>query len=478
MSNPVIKQARVGLLCAAAVVSVGCTMAPRYERPAAPVPNEWDTSVVAPAVNAAEGETIASLPWRQFIVSEKLRGLVELALQNNRDLRVAALNVERARAQYRIQRSELVPSVSANGQMIRQRVPGELAGLPDSVITEQYSAALGAAFELDLFGRVRSLNRAALETYLAQESSRRSVHISLISEVANLFLITANDLALKELAEATAKAQAEWFALTQQRHKLGAASGLELSQAETQVETARADVARYEGNVAQDFNALRLLVGTGIPDELRPTSADAQHSLVAAVPVGMPSEVLLQRPDILAAEHTLRAANANIGAARAAFFPTISLTGSAGYASTELSGLFDSPNKAWSFTPQVSLPIFQGGRVIAGLQTANVDRDIALARYEQAIQIGFQEVNDALALTGSLTRQREALERYANATARAYELSQQRRKAGQDSYLILLDAQRTHYAAQQALISSRLAEQANIVSLYRALGGGWEADAS
>ena len=371
-----------------------------------------------------------------------------------------------------------MPDLNAAGQYRRERIPPSLAVPGREGIEEQYTASIGAAFELDLFGRLRSLSRAALEDFLAQEASRRSVHISLIAEVARAYLIAANDMALKELAEATAKNQQEWFGLTQERHRLGAASGLELSQSETQAESALADVARYEGDVARDINALRVLVGAGIPENLLPQSTDVQSPLLTSVPVQMPSEVLLQRPDILAAEHALRAANANIGAARAAFFPVISLTGSGGYISDELSGLFNSNNQTWSFVPQISVPLFQGGRLKSGLDVAHVDRDIAVARYEQSIQVGFQEVSDALALTGSLSRQRMAQERLVNASARAFELSQARREAGQDSYLILLDAQRSYYAAQQGLIATRLAEQANLVTLYRALGGGWESDAS
>ncbi len=468
------KAVRILPIATLLLASGACTLAPRYERPEPPVPDEWHAPIGAPAMKATEGESIDALPWREFVRSPKLEGLIELALENNRDLRVAALNVERARGLYRIQRADLLPNADVAGTYRRERIPPSQAILGRDGIAEQYSATVGAAFELDFFGRLRSLNRAALEDFLAQESSRRSVQISLIAEVAQAFLITANDLALRDLAEATVRNQDEWFALTRERHRLGAASGLELNQAQTQVESARADAARYEGDAARDLNALRVLVGTNIPAELLPGSADAQTALLGSVPVELPSRVLLNRPDILAAEHTLRAANANIGAARAAFFPTISLTGSAGYISTELSGLFESQNRTWSFVPQIAVPIFQGGRLKAGLDVAHVDRQIALARYEQSIQIGFQEVNDALALTGTLARQREAQERLVGASARAFELSQARREAGQESYLTLLDAQRSYYGAQQGLISTRLAEQANIVTLYRALGGGWE----
>jgi multidrug efflux system outer membrane protein len=242
------------------------------------------------------------------------------------------------------------------------------------------------------------------------------------------------------------------------------------------VENARADVARYEGNIAQDINALTLLVGAAVPTALLPDATEAQTPLLSPIPVGLPSQVLLERPDIVAAEHGLRAANANIGAARAAFFPTISLTGSAGYISTELSGLFDSENKTWSFSPGINLPIFQGGRLLANAAVARAERDIAVARYEQAIQTGFREVSDALALTGALARERAARERLVAATGRVYELSQARKDVGQDSYLQVLDAQRSYYAAQQTLLTTRLAESNNLIALYEVLGGGARAE--
>lgn len=467
------KRAAIAIAAAGLAVLSGCTLAPGYERPSMPVPNEWNTPVSSPASAPQTAGPTRELAWGGLFKSDKLRELVTLALEHNRDLRVAMLNVQRARELYRIQRADLLPSVDVAGSLERQRLPDSVvSSLGRSGVTEQYSASIGAAYELDVFGRIRSLNRAALQDYFAQEATQRSVRISLVAEVARAFLVLANDLALQELAQATARNQEEWFALTEQRHRLGAASTLELSQAATQVETARADVARYEGEIAQDFNALNLLVGVVVPRELLPSSADARDIVATLLPVGLPSDVLLNRPDILAAEHALQAANANIGAARAAFFPTISLTGSAGYISDELSGLFASENRTWSFVPQIAAPIFQGGRLRANARAAHVDRDIALARYEQAIQIGFREVNDALALAASLRREREARERLVEASARAFELSEALRRAGRESYLILLDAQRSHYAAQQGLIATRLAEQVNIVTLYQVLGGG------
>lgn len=474
---PDIKTFRPAFVLTAAVAVSGCiNLAPHYERPQPPVDPQWHAPTDTPGAQSAQGNAAASLQWQEFFQSDKLRRLIALALENNRDLRIAALNVERTQALYRVQRAGRFPSVSVNGSMDRGRLPAEISASGGRV-TETYSASVGAAFELDLFGRVHNLSRAALEEYLAQRSTQRSVRISLIAQVARTYIALANDQALHRLAMDTEKNQAEWFSLTEQRHRLGAVSQLQLSQAETTVENARVDVARYEGNIAQDINALNLLAGTTVPAGLLPDASDAGQQVLASIPVGLPSEVLLERPDILAAEHELRAANANIGAARAAFFPSISLTGSVGYISTELSGLFDSDNHTWSFSPGVSVPIFEGGRLFANTAAARAERDIALARYEQSIQTGFREVSDALALTDSLSRQRAAQERLVDAAARVFELAQARKEMGQDSYLLVLDAQRSHYAAQQVLIATRLQELSNLVSLYEALGGGQDATA-
>ena len=460
------------VIVALATAASGCiNLAPRYERPELPVQSEWPGVAETPGAQQQEENSAAALAWKQFFQSEKLRGVIDLALQNNRDLRIAALNVERTQALFRIQRAERVPAVDVGGSFQRQRLPDQFSATGEGV-TETYSASVGASFELDLFGRIHNLSRAALEQYFAQEATQRSVRISLIGQIAQTYVTLASDRALHQLALNTEKAQADWFALTQERHRLGAVSSLELSQSETTVENARADVARYEGNIAQDINALTLLVGAAVPTALLPDATEAQTPVLSPIPVGLPSQVLLERPDIVAAEHGLRAANANIGAARAAFFPTISLTGSAGYISRELSDLFDSEIKTWSFSPAINLPIFQGGRLLANAAVARAERDIAVARYEQAIQTGFREVSDALALTGALARERAARERLVAATGRVYELSQARKDVGQDSYLQVLDAQRSYYAAQQTLLTTRLAESSNLIALYEVLGGG------
>ncbi|MFL6620896.1 MAG: efflux transporter outer membrane subunit, partial [Povalibacter sp.] len=374
---------RSAVIATLALAASGCiNLAPRYQRPEMPVEPEWHSPSETPGAQQQEGNAAATLAWREFFQSEKLRGVIDLALQNNRDLRIAALNVERTQALYRIQRAERVPNVDASVALRRERLPD--AFLASSAgISQTYTASVGASFELDLFGRIHNLSQAALESYFAQESTQRSVRISLIGQIAQAYITLAVDQALHQLAIDTEKAQSDWFSLTQERHRLGAVSSLELSQSETTVESARADVARYEGNIAQDIDALTFLVGSSLPQELMPDANEVQTPLLSPIPVGLPSQVLLERPDIVAAEHGLRAANANIGAARAAFFPTISLTGSQGYISPELSGLFGSQNDTWSFSPAVSLPIFQGGRLRANADVAHVDRDIAVARYEQ-----------------------------------------------------------------------------------------------
>ncbi len=457
----------------------GCAMLePRVPEAEPAIAAQWPlpptTSASAAAVSSdiaadafpAMAEPVADVGWRDFFVDPKLEHLIGLSLHNNRDLRVAVFNVERARSQYRIQRADRMPSLSAGADLVRTG--------GDAPVTETYSANLGVAqFELDLFGRVRNLSHAALQRYFATEESQRSAQLALISEVANTYLTLSADRELLRISEATLSSQQESYDLTQKRFELGALSALEVNQARTLVETARSDVARFAGQVAQDTNALTLLVGSPVDPSMLPTAFEPQVSGLTAIPSGLPSSVLLRRPDVMAAEHQLLGANANIGAARAAFFPSISLTGSIGSASNELSGLFEGGNGIWSFMPRLNLPIFQGGRLRANLGVAKADRDIALAQYEKSIQSGFREVADALALSKTLADQRVAQQALLDAATRANELSKARYDAGRDSYLVLLDAQRTLNAAQQSLVATLLAEQANRVTLYKVLGGGW-----
>lgn len=422
----------------------------------------------AAAMTDGAGQAAASfIGWRDFFTDARLVELIARAQDNNRDLREAVLNVERTRAQYQLQRADRFPSVGI--QVAGQRYGGPAASTPDV-----YTAGVGiSAFELDLFGRVRNLSDAALQQYFAQEEARRAVQISLIGQIANVYLTLAADIASQRVAQATLDDQLAVFELIRKRQAIGAVSGLDVEQARTQVETARADAARFAGFVATGRNALALLAGSPVEDALLPQSFDLAVSGLAPLPGELPSSVLLRRPDVRQAEHLLRAANANIGAARAAFFPSISLTGLYGSASGDLDGLFESGTRIWSFAPTVNIPIFQGGRLNAQLDVARVDRDVMLARYERSIQSGFREVADALALTRTLEARRAANQALLDAAQRTHRLSKERYDRGLDSYLILLDAQRTMYAARQGLISAQLAEQDNRVTLYRVLGGGW-----
>ena len=432
-----------------------------------PIPPTTTETDALPPAEAPPAGNVAEIGWRDFFVDPSLEELIAISLENNRDLRITVLNVERARGLYRIQRADRVPSLNASASMSR-------GGGENLFLTEAYSAELVVpGFELDLFGRVRNLSEAALRDYLAQEEAHRAAQLSLISEVANAYLTLVADRELQRVAEAALKNRQEELALTERRFELGAASSLEVNQAEIEVETARGDVWQFAGQVAQDVNALTLLTGTTVDPALLSAEVDLQASGLEPLPAGLPSEVLLRRPDVQAAEFRLRAANARIGAARAAFFPSITLTGSIGSASTDLSNLFESGTDSWSFVPQIVQPIFQGGRLRANADVANVDRDIALADYERTIQASFREVADSLALTQTLLQQRQSREALLAAAVRANDLSRIRYEAGSDSYLVLLDAQRTLYAAQQALVSTRLAEQTNRVNLYKALGGGW-----
>lgn len=457
---------------AAALLAGGCaTMAPPYARPAAPVASAWPAGE-AYGSPAAGAPAAADLPWQDFFADAKLRSVLALALEQNRDLRAAALNVERSRAQYQIQRADLLPRVNATAGAAAQRVSADLSPTGDAVVSHQYTVGAGvAAWELDLFGRVRSLKDRALAQYLATEEARRGVRLSLLAEVATRYLALGADLERLRLSRETLAAQEASYGLVQRRFEFGVSSELDLQQAATSVETARGDVARYTAQAAQDRNALDLLTGAAVPPELLPQELGAAAAVKDLSP-GLPSEVLQRRPDLLAAEGQLKAANANIGAARAAFFPRITLTTSAGLGSTELAGLFDGGAGIWSFLPQITVPIFAGGANRAGLAAAEADRAIALAQYEKAIQGAFREVADALAVQGTVGAQLSAQEALVEAASASYRLSDARYRGGVDSYLAVLDSQRALYGAQQGLITVRLARLANLVTLYRVLGGG------
>lgn len=441
----------------ALVLATGCSFTPSYERPTLPVANVF-------AHGGGGGLAAADRGWRDVFGDPRLQAVIDLALRNNRDLRVAVLNVELARAQYRIQRSELLPTI--NG------VAGADIGGLNSDVTTQYRVGVGASYELDLFGRVRSLKSAALESYLATAETQRAAHLALVGQVVAQYLRERAYDEQRVIAERTLVTVREGLDLTTRLLEAGQRSDLDVRTAEAQVHAARAEVARLGRLRAQAENALVLLVGGPLPAGLPAAQPLETEAVVADLPGGVPSEVLLRRPDILAAEHTLRSANANIGAARAAFFPTISLTGFAGLASSALSSLVTG-GLAWSFAPQLSVPLFTGGRNVANLDVAKVRKRIEVVRYEQAIQVAFREVADALVARAAFDEQLEAQVARVAAEQKRFDLSETRYRNGIESYLAVIIAQQDLYLTQQQLIELRLQRLTNLVDLYRALGGGW-----
>jgi len=460
--------------CAAALLA-GCSLAPDYQRPDMPVPQSWPTGPATKASSAQAGAAVWSdVSWKSFFTDSTLQGLIQTALDNNRDLRVAILNIDVARATYRVQESALVPNVSANaGETVARTSKASSSQVPQASNTSRsVSANLGvSSFELDFFGRVRSLNDAALESYLATEEAAASTKISLIAEVSNAYLTLLGDRKLLALTEETLQTRLTSLELVQRSFDSGVSSELDLAQARTAVETARVNRSIYQRQVEQDRNALALLLGQPVDLATLPGELD-QVALVADLPVGMPSDVLLRRPDIMQAEHSLKSANANIGAARAAFFPSISLTGAFGLSSLSLDQLFTGAAKAWSFGPSATLPIFDAGKNQANLDSAKASRDIAVASYEKSIQTAFREVADALAAKGTLTEQMQSQQNLVDATQTSYRLSQARYDRGIDSYLTVLDSQRSLYSAQQDLVSVQVSRLSNLVTLYKVLGGG------
>ena len=468
-----------------------CTMEPRYTRPAQPTQATWNGS----AAGAADKNSVADIGWRRFFPDPTLQRLIALALENNRDLRVAVLNVQAAQAQYRIQRADLFPTIAASALEQVQKYP---AGVVAAGGTGAGSSAAGGApvrggttirfydvgigftsYELDLFGRIRSLNHAALERYFGTEETRRSSQLTLVAEVASAYLAVLADEAILKVTRETLEAQAASYNLIKRSLEAGTTTELALRQAATTVDTARANLAAYTRQAAQDQNALVLLIGAPVPEDVHfTTDLDAEPLDAAKLPVGIPSDVLQRRPDILAAEHQLIAANANIGAARAAFFPSITLTGNFGTASSQLSGLFKPGSASWSFSPQVTVPIFAGGANVANLDLSKIEKNVLIAQYEKALQTAFREVDDALAARGTLDEQLTAQRAVLDDAAQSYHLAEMRFRSGVDSFLPVLDAQRSLYAAQQAVVSLELLRLQNMATLYKALGGGIREDSA
>jgi multidrug efflux system outer membrane protein len=455
-----------------AVAVTGCTLAPRYHQPAAPIAQTWPEN--APA-SAGATNSVADLGWREFCNDPRLQQLVSLALTNNRDLRVAVLNVEVSQAQYRIQRANLFPQVDANGSFTRQRSPAYELFPGEPAINNQFNVSLGTtSYEFDLFGRIRSLKAQALETYFATGEARRSAQILLVSEVAIQYLTELEYDEQLAVARQTLASVQSAYDLNKQSYDAGNISELDLRTAEAQVDTAKVAIANYEQLRKQAEDALVLLVGGPIPDDLPPAPTLDAEKLLAHLPPGLPSDLLQRRPDILEAEHQLKAANANIGAARAAFFPSIKITADAGFSSQQLSQLVVPGSGVWLFNPQVTLPIFEAGQNKANLDVATLNKRIEIADYEKAIQTAFREVSDALIAKKYLDEQLEGQQQLVQAEQSRYDLSNARYRNGADSYLTVLSAQQDLYSAQQNLVALRFSRLSNLVSLYQALGGGWQ----
>ncbi|OAN56356.1 efflux transporter outer membrane subunit [Sphingobium sp. TCM1] len=447
-----------------------CDMAPKYVRPELPVPA---TSPQGPAYTPADGQGAivpADTGWRDFFTDAGLARVIETALANNRDLRLALANVEQARAQYKVQRADLLPTVAAGGTATYQDQPFSQAG---SGRADIYQAQVGiSAWEIDLFGRVRNLTKAAQEQYFASVENRNAAQTTLIAETANAWLTMAADQDRLRIARDLEQAFGKTLELTRARFDKGVASELEVRQAQTSYDAARSDIAEATTLVAQDQNALNLLAGTTVPTADLPQSLPESGVTIDTLPAGISSEILLRRPDIASAEHQLRSANANIGAARAAFFPNISLTAALGSVSLGLSNLFASGSDFWSVAPSATLPIFDFGKNQGNLRYAKATYDAMLATYEKSVQTGFREVADALARRGTMGQQLEAQTSQRNAARTAYRLSEARFRGGVDTFLTTLDSQRSLYTAEQSLLATRLTRATNLVELYRAMGGG------
>jgi NodT family efflux transporter outer membrane factor (OMF) lipoprotein len=446
---------------AAALLAAGCSMMPKYERPAAPVPEAF------PYPSAKDGVPAAEVGWDQFFADTKLRDLIARALRNNRDLRVAVLNIAQARAQYDIRNADRYPTLGVSATA--SRAPSTTTGEQATVL----SANLGiSSWEIDFFGRIASLSQAALAQYLATEEGRKAAQITLVASVANNWLSLAADEELLALTRETLATREESLRLTRLRFESGVSSEIDFRLAQSLAEGARATLAQLQRQRALDLNALALLLGEGVSPEFQ-VGITTDGLRLPDVPAGLPSDVLVRRPDVRQAEQQLVAANANIGAARAAFFPRISLTAGIGTASSQLSGLFAGGSWGYSIAPSLLAPIFDAGRNRAGLASAEALRDIAIAQYERAIQQAFRDVADALAGRATFGDQVDAQARVVEAELVRFRLSRLRYENGVASYLDLLDAQRSLFAAQLSLVQARLARLQNQVQLYRSLGGGW-----
>ena len=498
-----MKRAPYAVVCVLAALS-GCSLIPDYVRPPLPVATSYPTGGAYKGPGQSPRQAVRSadaIGWRDFFADPRLQALIAIALRNNRDLRVAALNVMAAQAQYRVQRSDLFPQISASpvaelgslpanaaiptsseGVGSGSGVTGGAANTNSNVISTGaqhvpfhfYNVGVGfTSYELDLFGRLRSLTSKAFEQYLGEVETARSTQISLVSEVASGYLTVLADQALLKITQDTLASETASYNVTNAMFQHGTTTLLSLRQAETAVDTARANLALFRRQSAQDNNALVLLLGEPMPADLPAGSDLDAQGLLSDLPAGLPSDLLFRRPDIVAAEHNLIAANANIGAARAAFFPSISLTASGGVAGSQLNHLFTGTATSWSFEPEINIPIFTAGQNQGNLDLAKALKNIQVAQYEKTIQTAFSEVADALAARATYIDQVQAQQQLVNAAADSLRLSTMRFRIGVDNYLPVLTAQQTLYSAQQTLLDLKLAQLTNLVTLYKALGGGW-----
>jgi len=466
-------------LIAGAGLVGGCALQPTYVQPAAPVAATFPAgdaykpaaSAKAPAASAAA--KAADIGWRDVLTDPRLQRLVEVGLANNRDLRVAALNVAQVQAQYRIQHATLFPQIDAAAGLSSSRTPAGVSSIKQAFVQRAYSVDLSASWEIDFFGRLRSLSEAALQQYFASAQARKATEILLVSQIADQYLTLLSFDELVAVTERTLESAQASYKLTLLQFQTGTGTELSLREAETVVEQAKANYSAQIRGRAQAENALVLLLGQPLPQDLPPPVPLSAQTILADIPAGLPSDLLARRPDIMQAEAVLRSANASIGAARAAFFPTIGLTGDFGTASSALDGLFKAGSKEWSFAPSITLPIFNAGSLQASLDVAKIQKDISIAQYEKAIQTAFREVADGLAARGTYDDQVASQERFTGAQQRRLDLSNLRFRSGVDPYLTVLTAQTDLYNAQQTLVSVRLARLTNLVDLYRFLGGGW-----
>ncbi|CAH2794871.1 MAG: Efflux transport system, outer membrane factor (OMF) lipoprotein [uncultured Paraburkholderia sp.] len=473
---------------AVALFAAGCTMAPKYHRPEPPVTSTFPTGGVydtqpgatqpgqkpgaTGTARSANGQAAADIGWCDFFVDPRMQRLIDIALKNNRDLRVSVLNMQASQAQFRIVRAGLMPTLDAVASQSKQRTPKDLSFF-NQTISNTYSVGLNVSWEIDFFGRIQSLKDQALAQYLATAQARKAAEIALVSQVANQYLTVLELDDLLTVTQNTLKTSQESYRIAKLQFDNGTVSELDLRQSQTVVEQVGANLQAQERLRSQAENALVLLLGEPLPGDLPPGLTLSDQTLLTDIPAGLPSDLLTRRPDIMEAEENLLAANANIGVARAAFFPKISLTGSFGTLSPSLGGLFKPGSAAWSFGPSITLPIFEGGQNIANLDLAHIQKNVQIATYEKAIQAAFREVADGLAARGTYDQQIQALERNTFAEQRRLDLSNLRYTNGVDSYLSVLTAQTDLYTSQQLLITARMERLQNLVTLYQALGGGW-----